>query len=129
MAGGFRIQMDSRGLSRLARTLKAAGADMQDLKASHKQASEVAKPAIQKEAPVLSGTLRHSIRSGATQRAGVVRAGSSKVRYAGPINYGWPKHHIEPAGFMGRGLDESQDEINDIFAKAIDKALAQVQGD
>lgn len=129
MAEGFRIRLDARGCGRLARTLKAAGADMQDLKDSYRRAADVAKPAIVREAPRLSGTLRRSVRAGATQRAGMVRAGSSKVPYAGPINFGWPGHHITGAYFMGKGLDATQDQINDIFADAIDRALRQVKGD
>ncbi|OZG62689.1 bacteriophage protein, PF04883 family [Bifidobacterium lemurum] len=127
--GDFRLSLDARGLSRLARTLKQAGADMQDLKAAYKRASDAVKPRIQQASPSRSGRLRSSIRSGATQRAGVVRAGSKRVPYAGPINFGWPGHNITGQHFMGEGLDASRDEVDDIFAQAIEKALSQVKGE
>lgn len=129
MAGGFTLRLDSRGMATLARTLKKAGADMQDLKASYRRAADAVQPAVVGHTPKRSGKLAGSIRAGATQRAGVVRAGGGRVKYAGPINYGWPGHNIEPAHFLQSGLEDKQAEVEDIFAQAIEKALSQVKGD
>ncbi len=82
MAGGFSLRLDAKGLGRLARTLKQAGADMGDLKAAYKRAAEVVKPEVKDLTPVRSGRLRRTIRTGATQKAGVVRAmGDLKAAY------------------------------------------------
>lgn len=129
MGEGFRVRLDSRGLGRLARTLKAAGADMQDLKDANRKAADVVKPEVAARTPVRSGKLKSTVRAGATQRAGVVRVGTAKVPYAGPINYGWPAHNIQGTYFLGAGADAAADNVDDIFAAAIEKALSQVQGD
>lgn len=128
MAGGFSIRLDAKGLGRLARTLKQAGADMGDLKAAYKRAAEVVKPEVKDLTPVRSGRLRRTIRTGATQKAGVVRAGNGSVVYAGVINYGWPGHHIEPKWFMQDGLISAEAEVDGIFADAMDKAIQQIKG-
>lgn len=126
--GDFTVRLDAKGLGRLARTLRQAGADMNDLKAAYKKAADIVKPEVRSLTPVRSGRLKRSVRSGATQRAGVVRAGSKSVPYAGVQNYGWPGHNIKAQYFMSGGLDAAADEVDDIFADAIEKALAQVQG-
>ena len=128
MAGGFSLRLDAKGLGRLARTLKQAGADMGDLKAAYKRATEVVKPEVKDLTPVRSGRLRRTIRTGATQKAGVVRAGNGSVVYAGVINYGWPGHHIEPKWFMQDGLISAEAEVDGIFADAMDKAIQQIKG-
>lgn len=123
------LSLEWRGLARLARTLKQAGADMQQLKAAYRDAAKAVKPRIVDAAPKRSGDLKRSVRAGANQRSGVVRAGNKNVPYAGPINFGWPGHNIRAQHFMGRGLEQSQAEVDDIFRDAIAKALEQVQGD
>lgn len=128
MADGFRLRLDNKGLSTLARTLRKAGADMQDLKAAYRQAASVAEKRTKPLTPRRSGKLAGTIRASATQKSGVVRAGSSRIPYAGVINYGWPGHNIKASNFMAKGLERSDDEIEGIFADAIDKALAQVKG-
>lgn len=53
--------------------------------------------------PKKTGRLAKSVRAGATQKAGVVRADSNgKVKYAGVINYGWPKHSIKATLFFNK---------------------------
>ena len=126
--GDFHVQLDWRGLAHLSRTLKQAGADMQDLKTAYRKAASAVKPRIAKAAPKRTGRLARSVRAGSSQRSGVVRAGSNKVPYAGPINFGWPGHHIKAQHFMGKGLEASRDEVDDIFRQAIEKALSQVKG-
>lgn len=128
MGEGFRLRLDNKGLNTLARTLKRAGADMADLKTEYRKAADAAVKGTKPVTPRRSGKLARTLRGGATQKSGVMRAGGSSVPYAGVINYGWPGHNIKPANFMAKGLDRSADEINDIFADAIDKALAQVKG-
>ncbi|WP_282939120.1 hypothetical protein [Corynebacterium auriscanis] len=103
-----------QGAKRLRRTLKQAGVDVKQLKAVNKEAADIVVPVAIGTAPVggpyrsrgrgrarKPGRLKNSIRSFATQRAGVVRAGSAaRVPYAGPVHWGWPKQ----PGRQGSGI-------------------------
>lgn len=51
-------------------------------------------------APKKSGKLAGSIKANKAKNKAVIRAGTSRVPYAGAINYGWRKRNIEPALFM-----------------------------
>lgn len=102
------------GAKRLRRTLKKAGVDAKQLKAINKEAADIVVPVAIINAPIggpyrsrgrgrarKPGRLKSSIRSFATQRAGVVRAGSaSRIPYAGPVHWGWPKQ----PGQQGSGI-------------------------
>ena len=85
------------GQKRFVSTMRKAGADMKELKEVNRQAANIALPAVRNLAPRgKNGRLASSIRVGATQKAGVIRAGSKSVPYAGVINYGWPARRIKP---------------------------------
>lgn len=127
--GDFRLKLDVKGLRTLARTLRNAGADMNDLKAAYRKAANIVKPEIKTRTPVLSGKLARTVRASATQKSGVVRAGTKSVPYAGVQNYGWPGHNIEPKYFMQDGLIQAEAEVDDIFAEALEKAIQQIKGD
>lgn len=96
------------GQKRFVSTMRKAGADMKELKEVNRQAANIALPAVRSLAPRgKNGRLASSIRVGATQKAGVIRAGSKSVPYAGVINYGWPARRIKaaPVRQQRRGLD------------------------
>lgn len=126
--GDFRLRLDAKGLNRLARSLRQAGVDMTRLKADYKRMADVVKSAIKPEVPTKTGRLRRTLRDSATQKSGVVRAGGGQVPYAGPIEYGWPRHHITGQHFMEKGLMSSEDRVLTIYAQALQDALNQVKG-
>jgi hypothetical protein len=71
------------GQKRFVSTMRKAGADMKELKEVNRQAANIALPAVRNLAPRgKNGRLASSIRVGATQKAGVIRAGSKSVPYA-----------------------------------------------
>lgn len=126
-AGSLSAQI--KGSRRLARTLKKAGADMSKLKESNLQAAKIVVPVAESTVPKLTGKLANSIRAGATASAGVVRAGNkNRVPYAGPIHWGWPKHHIKATTFLVDAARQTQPQWYQVYKLAIDKALAQVKG-
>ena len=89
-AAGGNGSIQLKGASELARGLKKAGADMKDLRQVNKEAAQIVVPEAKNLAPKgKTGKLAASVRAGATQKAGVVRAGSKRVPYAGVIDYGW----------------------------------------
>lgn len=74
------------GQKRFVSTMRKAGADMKELKEVNRQAANIALPAVRNLAPRgKNGRLASSIRVGATQKAGVIRAGRKSVPYAGVI--------------------------------------------
>ncbi|ATU21117.1 hypothetical protein BcFMB_01420 [Bifidobacterium choerinum] len=108
--------------------MRKAGADLDDLKSVNRQAAQIALPAVTGRAPVRTGKLKRSIRVGATRRAGVIRAGSKAVPYAGPINYGWPAHHIRPRLFVNNGVATSESAWMRVYEQYVEKTMKQVKG-
>lgn len=83
------------GQKRFVSTMRRAGADMKELKEVNRQAAGIARPQPRRARPgARPGKLARTVRAGATQKAGVIRAGRKAVPYAGVINYGWPARHI-----------------------------------
>lgn len=126
--GDFRLRLNARGLSTLARTMRQAGADMQRLKGAYKDMAGVVKDNTGHVIPVRTGRLKRTLRASATQKAGVVRAGRASVPYAGVINYGWAGHHIEPQYYMQQGLEMSEGEVIGLYAQALQDALDTIKG-
>ncbi|WEV47012.1 HK97 gp10 family phage protein [Bifidobacterium sp. ESL0690] len=121
--------IEVKGASQLARTLRKAGADSKDLRNVNKKAAQVVVPAAQGRVPVRSGALQRSIRAGATQKAGVIRAGKKSVPYAAPIHWGWPGHHIKPNTFLTDAAKQTEPAWVDIYNEEIQKIINQVQGE
>lgn len=63
-------------------------------------------------APVRTGRLRDNIRTGKHRYGFIVRVGSkTRVPYAGPIHFGWPRRGIVPNPFLYDALDERRQEL------------------
>lgn len=84
----------------LRRTLRKAGLDMKNLTAVNKRAAATVVRAALPATPRRGGALAQSVRAGATQRAGIVRAGRKAMPYAGPIHWGWPARGIAPQPWL-----------------------------
>ncbi|WEV67969.1 HK97 gp10 family phage protein [Bifidobacterium sp. ESL0769] len=124
-----RSLIEIKGASQLARTLRKAGADAKDLKDVNRKAADVVVPVAKGGVPVRSHRLENSIRSGATQKAGVIRAGRKSVPYAGPIHWGWPGHHIKPHTFLTDAAKSTEPEWTELYEQEIKKIIEQVQGE
>lgn len=94
--GGLRID----GLNAVVRALVAMGLDVDDLKDAFSNIAGVGAKVAAGFAPKQSGRLAGDIRGNRAKAKAVITAGRTSVPYAGPINYGWAAHNIEPAGFM-----------------------------
>ncbi len=110
------------GQKRFVQTMRKAGAELDELKGVNREAAEIALPAVQALAPVSkTGRLSKSLRAGATKKAGVIRAGRKAVPYAGPVNYGWPGHHIKPRLYVNNGVARRR--------KRLDETIRGVRGE
>lgn len=117
------------GQKRFVQTMRKAGADMKELKDVNRQAADIALPAVRQLAPRgESGRLAGSIRVGATQKAGVIRAGRKSVPYAGVINYGWPARRIKPRLFVNNGVASTEGAWQRLYKQFIDRTMSQVKG-
>jgi hypothetical protein len=125
MAGA---EYEVEGGRELRRTLKGAGIDLSNLKNVHKQAAALVVTRARTEAPRRSGHLADSIRAGATQRAGIVRAGFARVPYGNPIHWGWPAHHIKGNPFITRAAQETQPAWLRLYLDYVENALDTVKG-
>lgn len=120
------MRLNAKGLRTAASQFRAAGVDMQQLKGAYKKMAGVVKNNTGHVVPHRSGDLKRTLRASATQKSGVVRAGNSKIVYAGVINYGWPRHNIKAQHFMQTGLAMSEAEVISLYAQAIDDALKSI---
>lgn len=117
------------GADRFARTMRKAGADMEQLKTVNKQAATIAMRRAQQLAPRgATGRLANSIRAGATRKTGIVRAGRKTIPYAGVINYGWPARHIKPRFFVNNAAAQTEPQWTQLYKEFVQHTLDQVQG-
>ena len=117
------------GQKRFVQTMRKAGADMKELKDVNRQAADIALPAVRQLTPRgESGRLAGSIRVGATQKAGVIRAGRKSVPYAGVINYGWPKRGIKHRLFVNQGVAGAAGAWRRVYTQFVDKTMSKVKG-
>lgn len=116
------------GARELRRTLRAAGDDLEDLKAANQAAAEVAAAAARGRAPVLTGRLSSDIRASGTKTAGIIRAGRKKIPYAGPIHWGWPARGIAARPYLTEGAQSTESVWVPMYQKLMDDALQKVKG-
>jgi hypothetical protein len=106
MATGIQVE----GLRETIRDLQAAGVELEDLKDVMgdiaAKAADVMKPYV----PSRSGKLRGTVRGNRAKGKAVVTIGRGRVKYAGPINYGWPARNIRPANYTGK-TDAAMDDL------------------
>jgi len=111
------------GLRTLQRRLSRAGIDSSDLTNTMRQIAQavinVAHP------PILTGTLKSTLRAGKGKTKAVVRAGSAKVPYAGVIEYGWAAHGIAPTHWLSDARDSRSAESKRLIQKGIENVLKQ----
>lgn len=122
----MRVKVD--GVDRLRRTLIAAGATLEDLKAVHDKVGELverrADPRVPRRSGRLAGTLRHAGQKGAA----VIREGRASVPYAGVQEYGWRARGIPAQPHIRPAIADSEDAIRAAYLDGIDDTLAKVKG-
>lgn len=116
------------GARELRRTLRAAGDDLEDLKAANQAAANIAAAAAKSEAPKLTGRLAGDIRASGTKTAGIIRAGRKKLPYAGVIHWGWPKRNILAVPYITAGAQQTESIWVPLYQKQLDQALKKVKG-
>lgn len=128
------IQID--GAKEFRRAAKKAGVDLKNLRGVHLSVAGIVVNRAKGWVPKRTGNLGGSIRAGATQRAGIVRAGNNRktkagVPYANPIHWGWHgtdalgrRHNIRANPFLSYSAQNTESqwlkEYNDKIEKLLD---------
>lgn len=115
--------VEIRGLNEVVRNLKMFGVSAEDLKEANSIISgKVARDAAA-AAPKKTGRLSDSVRGNRQQRKASVIAGGSSVRYAGVIEYGYPKRNIKAQPFIRRAGWTNQQFIIEQYEKNINSLI------
>ena len=129
MARGL-VSVKADGLNALVRELLALGLDVEDVKDAFAALAARGAKIAAANAPVGKasdrdkhpGQLRGDIRGNRARNKAVVTAGRANVPYAGPINYGWAAHNIEPSGF----LQKVDSELGPLVPLLIEKSISDL---
>lgn len=113
------------GAAELRKTLHAAGADLADLTAVNKRVGDVVATAARPRVPVRSGRLVGSLHP--TVTAGKVTV-SSSLRYAGPLHWGWPAHHVSANPFLSDAATSTEQAWVDLYFREVQDIVNQVEG-
>lgn len=113
------------GAKKMRRELRRAEVDMSDLSKPYREAAATVKTAAVPAAPKRSGRLARTVRSSGTRTAGIIRAGSNSVPYAGAIHWGWPARRIEAQPWLSEAAQRTEpawlprfiDHMNDVLDK------------
>lgn len=127
------------GARQLRRTLQAAGQSLDDLKASHKQAAQIAARASADLAPRITGRLARSVRAAGTNSAGIVRAGNRGAPYGPAVHWGrayWPnktharatRSYVRAQPFISEGARNSEGQWLPVYERALDDSIQLVRG-
>ncbi|WP_144659049.1 HK97 gp10 family phage protein [Paenarthrobacter nicotinovorans] len=135
------IGVKVEGGKRLRKTMKAAGADMKDLSRLNKEAANIVVPVAKALAPVgdpRGGSIRNTIRAGATQKAGIIRAGNAKMPYGGMLHYGTPggftdslgrAHPLKPQPWIAMAAKQTEPQWVDNYFEGLMKVLDGITGE
>lgn len=123
-----RAAVEVEGINRLARTLRAAGEDLGDLREAHRHAAQYVMPMAVSTSPARTYELRSTIRVSATPRAGVVKAGSRAAPYSEVVHYGDPHRNIRAQPWLTRAAQVTEPVWIGTYERELQQALLKVKG-
>jgi hypothetical protein len=116
------------GLPRLTATMRAAEADLNELKDATAAALRVVLAASTSTAPRRSGALAGSGRGNRARRRAIITYGSAAVPYAGPIHWGWPRRHLAGQPWVSRAAQATEPVWVAAYAAELERIIDQVHG-
>lgn len=119
VVGGVRVE----GLRELVKALEEAGVSIDDLKEVFAGIARKGADLASSFAPQRTGALAGTVRGDRSKNRATVTAGRAAVRYAGAINYGWPKRNIAGALFMQRADEQLRDQAVEDLERGIAEAI------
>lgn len=127
----FYVGVRVEGARELRRTLKAAGVNMKDLQKLNKEAANTVLPAAKALTPVgdpANGHIKSTLRTGATQRAGIIRAGNKGKPYGGVQHYGWPARNIEAQPWLAEAAKATEPQWVQTYFDGLMKIVNSIHG-
>lgn len=120
--------VEVEGARELRATLKRAGEDLGDLKATHDEIARLVASVARPSVPVLTGRLAGSVRGSGAATVATVRAGGSSIPYAKVIHFGWPAHNISANPFLIDAAHNTEPVWRQRYLTAVNKILSKVHG-
>lgn len=121
------------GASKLRRSMKQAGIDMDDMKDAHLAIGNIVTARARGTVPKSSGKLANTMRAAGTKTMTVVRAGNNRktnsgVPYAAPIHWGWPNRNIVAQPWLTEAAQDTEPEWFAAYNSTIDEIIEKIQG-
>jgi phage gpG-like protein len=116
------------GARQLSRSLRQFGEGLDDLKDANEAVSALVAREASARAPHRSGALAGSVRGSRQANRALVRVGSAKVPYAGPIHWGWPKRGIPARPFVIEAATATQSDWLADYVANIQRLADKVEG-
>lgn len=116
------------GQARLVRTLRAAGVDLDELKAATAAAARIVLSAATAGAPRRSGALAGSGKQSNARRRARITFGNARVPYAAPIHWGWPRHNIAAQPFASNAAQSTESAWVAAYVLELNRITQQIQG-
>jgi len=116
-----------RGADNLARTLRAAGQNVNRMDAIGRTAGTLVVNRARVYCPVKTGALQASIRVRA-RRNGCEVVASESLAYGPAQHWGYPPHNIRATLFMVRGFEEAEPGVIQLYEGEIQKIMNTVRG-
>lgn len=124
---GSPVKVEVEGLNALSKALGAVDKGLgKELRLANKGAADVVRDKAKTLVPVVTGALRGSIGSRASQRSAAVKAGTAaRVPYAGSVIWGHrPRPQggfTEPNNFLIEAIGYEYEEIKRIYDRRVSK--------
>lgn len=120
------------GLNRLTGTLRAAGAEIQELKDLNLRAAQTVLQAAIASAPVgdsRGGHIRDSLRAAGTQRMGIIRAGGAKQPYGNYIHWNNKLNRYQGNPWLSNAAQQTEPIWVAFYFKELERITDKVSGD
>lgn len=116
------------GAKQLRASLRRAGDDLEDMKATHATIGQLVAQAAQARVPRRTGRLAATIRPSGTKTQAIVRAGFQSVPYAGPIHWGWPARGIRAQPYLTDAAKDTEPAWLEIYTRDVQGICDDVEG-
>ncbi|MCM3577449.1 hypothetical protein M3686_04780 [Micrococcus luteus] len=127
--GGGRLII--QGGKELRRSLRRAGADLKDLSKINRAAVAIVLPVARTTAPMgpaAGGHIRDTLRTGATQTRGEIRAGNKSKPYGPILQWGWRARGIEPHTWVVEAAKTTEAQWLALYERELVNLLNSVKG-
>ena len=116
------------GARELRRTLKQAGVDMNDMKDVNAAVANLVVGEARSRAPRKSGALAASGRGNRAVGKAQIIFGGARLRYAGPIHWGWPARGIRARPFASEAAQSTEPQWTELYLQGVQTVIASIRG-